>query len=353
MSLSYKDLEARRAEQDRFLREQKRANAGPPENRLTTRENKLRGTWEYRLWIADSDTSIYGHSFTTQSEAEQAAQAFEAEIARDKFLLYPIGYLHAQANAMRQSPDLDQLLAGSPASPAPNPVPAAPAEDSSPRNPVRTAPRPQVMLYTDGSNHGQPGPAGWGALLVCQGRELPLSGPIPSATNNQAELTAVLKGLEALIEPCAVTLVSDSQYVVNGISKYLPGWVRRGWRASGGGEVKNRDLWEQLLKQTQRHRITATWVKGHAGHPENERVDRLAGEASRAEKERQEAARAAVEPQPLPRPLATYHPCDVCGRRARLRRLGTSPQRWCPSCYDEEMGRRRLEAQAREEVKRR
>ncbi|PKL75453.1 MAG: ribonuclease HI [Candidatus Melainabacteria bacterium HGW-Melainabacteria-1] len=209
---------------------------------------------------------------------------------------------------------------------------------------------PRVTLYTDGSNHGQPGPAGWGALLICDGRERELAGPLVSATNNQAELTAVIKGLQVLNKPCVVDLWSDSRYVVDGLQQYIYGWERRDWRKSTGGEVANRDLWEQLLEQKRRHKLTAHWVKGHSGHPENERVDRLAGQQSRAEKERQERE-SAPEPPPQPDVLITLKPCSRCRRTARVRRLGTDTGRYCPSCYAEEMAARRMEKEQQLEVR--
>lgn len=330
-----KDLNDRRAEQDRYLHAQRMAVKGPASNTLSTRRNGLLGTYEFRLYIAESETPVWGSGFKSQVDAEQAAEALANQYAQGRTLMYPAGYLDSQAweTARLRPSALDRLLAG------PRSIPTAP----SPKG------LPQVTLYTDGSNYGQPGPAGWGALLVFEGRELELSGPLVSATNNQAELTAVIEGLKALKKSAIVTLVSDSQYVVEGLEKRLAKWVRTGWRLSTGGEVKNQDLWEQLLALKETHQITATWVKGHNGHPENERVDKLAGLASRAEKARQEAER----PEPVARPLATYKPCDICGRMARLMRLGTTPERRCPSCYDDEMARRKLAKQAEEAVRRR
>ncbi|MBP5209969.1 MAG: ribonuclease HI [Clostridia bacterium] len=136
----------------------------------------------------------------------------------------------------------------------------------------------QVTLYTDGACSGNPGPGGWGAILVWRGIEKVLSGGEPETTNNRMELTAVIRGLSALREPCEVTLVSDSKYVLDALSE---GWAE-GWRASGWkkGKAKNPDLWATLLDLTARHRMSYRWIKGHNGHPYNERCDRLATEAA-------------------------------------------------------------------------
>lgn len=148
-----------------------------------------------------------------------------------------------------------------------------------------------VELYTDGSNRGNPGPGGWGALLRCGSHERELSGPIQSATNNIAELTAVIKGLEALKKPCYVRLVSDSKYVVNGVNKWMWAWAKGGWVKPNA----NQELWKRLYKLVNFHkRVKAEHVKGHSGHPENERVDKLAGMESAAEKKRQQEAEKAV-----------------------------------------------------------
>jgi ribonuclease HI len=133
-----------------------------------------------------------------------------------------------------------------------------------------------VVIYTDGACLGNPGPGGWGALLRYRERERELSGGEAATTNNRMELMAAIMALEALSEPCEVTLHTDSQYVRQGITEWMRNWVRRGWKTAGGDPVKNRDLWERLHAATQRHRIDWRWVKGHSGDPGNERVDMLA-----------------------------------------------------------------------------
>ena len=133
-----------------------------------------------------------------------------------------------------------------------------------------------VRLYTDGACSGNPGPGGWGAILRYGGVEKELSGGAPDTTNNRMELTAAIRGLEALREPCRVVLTSDSKYLVDAVTKrWLYGWRRKGWRRTGG-PVLNVDLWQELLPLLERHDVEMVWVKGHAGHPENERCDRLA-----------------------------------------------------------------------------
>ena len=144
----------------------------------------------------------------------------------------------------------------------------------------------KVDVFTDGACQGNPGPGGWGAILRYNGVEKELSGGDPETTNNRMELMAVLSALEALKEPCEVTLCSDSQYVCNAISKgWARSWKKNGWRRSNKEPALNPDLWELLLQQLDRHHVTVNWVKGHAGHPENERCDRLAvAAAERAKK---------------------------------------------------------------------
>ena len=134
-----------------------------------------------------------------------------------------------------------------------------------------------VDIYTDGACRGNPGPGGWGAVLVYGGRDKELSGGDPHTTNNRMELTAVITALEALREPCEVTLTSDSKYVVDGITKgWAASWKAHGWKKSDKSPALNPDLWERLLGLLEVHRVTFVWVKGHAGHPYNERCDRLA-----------------------------------------------------------------------------
>ena len=143
----------------------------------------------------------------------------------------------------------------------------------------------QVRIITDGSCLGNPGPGGWGYLLrvhTAEGpREKEASGAEPGTTNNRMELRAAIEGLGALARPCEVALYSDSQYVVKGIQSWLEGWKRAGWRKADRQPVMNADLWQELDRQLQKHRVEARWVRGHAGHPENERVDRLASEAAK------------------------------------------------------------------------
>jgi ribonuclease HI len=139
-----------------------------------------------------------------------------------------------------------------------------------------SAARKQVQVHTDGACLGNPGPGGWAALLEWRGIERELAGGEPATTNNRMELMAAIAALEALKEPCEVALSTDSQYLRQGITEWLPGWRRRGWKTAGGEPVKNRDLWERLDAAAGRHAVQWHWVRGHAGHPQNERVDRLA-----------------------------------------------------------------------------
>jgi ribonuclease HI len=133
-----------------------------------------------------------------------------------------------------------------------------------------------IEIHTDGACLGNPGPGGWAALLRYRAKERELSGGEVLTTNNRMELMAAIVALETLTEPCTITLHTDSQYVRQGITEWLPGWVRRRWKTSGGDPVKNRDLWERLQAACVRHRIDWRWVKGHSGDPDNERVDQLA-----------------------------------------------------------------------------
>ncbi len=133
-----------------------------------------------------------------------------------------------------------------------------------------------VEIFTDGACSGNPGPGGWGALLRYRGHEKELAGGEADTTNNRMELMAVIAGLEALKRPSRVRVVTDSAYVKNGITQWLPRWKANGWRTAGKKAVKNQDLWERLDRACATHRIEWEWVKGHAGHDENERVDGLA-----------------------------------------------------------------------------
>jgi len=133
-----------------------------------------------------------------------------------------------------------------------------------------------VDIHTDGACLGNPGPGGWAALLMHEGRERELAGGEAQTTNNRMEMLAAIMALEALKAPCQVVLSTDSQYVQKGIGEWLPNWIRRGWKTAGGEPVKNKDLWERLQLAAAPHKIQWKWVKGHAGHVENERVDKLA-----------------------------------------------------------------------------
>ena len=136
-----------------------------------------------------------------------------------------------------------------------------------------------IELFTDGACSGNPGPGGWGAVLRYQGHEKELSGGEKNTTNNRMELTAVIMGLSALKEPCKVRLVTDSKYVSDGITKgWAESWQKNGWRKADKKPALNPDLWEQLLDLLSKHEVEIEWGKGHAGHPENERCDRLAVE---------------------------------------------------------------------------
>jgi ribonuclease HI len=135
---------------------------------------------------------------------------------------------------------------------------------------------PLVAIFTDGACKGNPGPGGWGALLRMGPTEKELSGGEALTTNNRMELMAAIKGLEALKRPCRVALTTDSRYVMDGLTKWIHGWRKNGWKTADRKPVKNADLWQELLAASAPHRIEWKWVKGHAGHDENERVDQLA-----------------------------------------------------------------------------
>ena len=133
-----------------------------------------------------------------------------------------------------------------------------------------------VDIYTDGACKGNPGPGGWGALLRYGAQEKELFGGEPMTTNNRMELLAVIEALNALKRPCTVTLYTDSQYVQKGISEWIHGWKKKGWKTSQNQPVKNADLWQRLDQAQSQHKIDWRWVKGHAGHEFNERADQLA-----------------------------------------------------------------------------
>ena len=135
---------------------------------------------------------------------------------------------------------------------------------------------PLVEIFTDGACRGNPGPGGWAVLLRMADKERELSGGEAPTTNNRMELTAAIRGLEALKKPCRVELHTDSNYVRDGITKWIHGWQRNGWRTADKKPVKNAELWQELLDAAKPHRVAWHWVKAHSGHPENDRVDALA-----------------------------------------------------------------------------
>lgn len=142
--------------------------------------------------------------------------------------------------------------------------------------------RPKVEMFTDGACSGNPGPGGWGTILRCNGKEKELSGGEPRTTNNRMELTAVIKGLKALKKPCNVTLYSDSKYVCDALEKgWAKKWQKNNWKKSDGKTALNIPLWEELLTLCDIHSLNIIWVKGHAGHPENERCDEMAVKESK------------------------------------------------------------------------
>ncbi len=133
-----------------------------------------------------------------------------------------------------------------------------------------------ITIHTDGACSGNPGPGGWGAVLEWKGHEKELFGGDPDTTNNRMELMAAIQALEALKRPSKVRLVTDSIYVRDGVSKWIHGWKRNGWKTAAKKPVKNADLWQRLDEAARRHDVSWEWIKGHAGHPENERADALA-----------------------------------------------------------------------------
>ena len=142
--------------------------------------------------------------------------------------------------------------------------------------------RKRLQIYTDGSCLGNPGPGGWGAILRWSGNSRELSGGFALTTNNRMEILAVVEALAALKEPCLAELYTDSQYVCNAVEqRWLANWQRNGWKTSAKKPVKNRDLWERLLCLLERHQVRFIWIRGHVGHPENERCDELARAVAR------------------------------------------------------------------------
>ena len=149
-------------------------------------------------------------------------------------------------------------------------------------NQVRMVPDPnppQVEIFTDGACRGNPGPGGWGAVLRAGAHEREMFGYEPHTTNNRMEMMAALQALAALKRPSDVLITTDSQYLHKGLTEWLPGWKKRGWRTASRQPVKNADLWQDLEAEVARHTVRWAWVRGHSGHPENERADRLANRA--------------------------------------------------------------------------
>jgi ribonuclease HI len=136
----------------------------------------------------------------------------------------------------------------------------------------------EVTIYADGACRGNPGPGGWGVLLTYRGKEKELFGGEADTTNNRMELTAAIRALESLTKPCSVCVVTDSVYVAKGIAEWLPNWIKRGWKTAAKAPVKNVDLWQRLESARLNHQVEWQWVKGHSGHVENERADRLANQ---------------------------------------------------------------------------
>ncbi|WP_404474736.1 ribonuclease HI [Vreelandella venusta] len=138
---------------------------------------------------------------------------------------------------------------------------------------------PQVTVYTDGACRGNPGPGGWGVVLESGPHQKTLKGYEAETTNNRMELMAAIMALRTLNKPCCVALWTDSQYVRQGITQWIHNWIKRGWKTAAKQPVKNAELWKTLHEETQRHQVAWHWVKGHSGHPGNERADELANEA--------------------------------------------------------------------------
>lgn len=138
----------------------------------------------------------------------------------------------------------------------------------------------QIDIFTDGACKGNPGPGGWAALIRYGPHEKEIVGGEAETTNNRMEMTAVIRALETLVEPCAITLHTDSKYVVDGITRWVHGWRRNGWLNASKQPVRNADLWHELIAAAQRHQVDWQWVRGHNGHAENERVDALASAAA-------------------------------------------------------------------------
>jgi len=134
----------------------------------------------------------------------------------------------------------------------------------------------EVIAYTDGACSGNPGPGGWGALLIYGTTKREISGGEADTTNNRMEMTAVIRAMQSLKEPCALTIVTDSKYVLQGFTEWVPGWSKRGWKTADKKPVKNVDLWQEMVLAAKPHRMQWKWVKGHSGNAFNDRVDALA-----------------------------------------------------------------------------
>lgn len=139
----------------------------------------------------------------------------------------------------------------------------------------------EVQIWTDGACSGNPGPGGWGAVLRWNGVEKELSGAEAETTNNRMEMMAAIQALESLKRPCRVRLITDSNYLRQGMTEWLPRWQANGWKTAARKPVKNEDLWRRLAEVSRRHEVHWEWIRGHSGHPENERADRLATEAAK------------------------------------------------------------------------
>ena len=189
----------------------------------------------------------------------------------------------------------------------------------------------RVALFTDGACSGNPGPGGWGALLRLGTTEKELCGGETVTTHPRMELMAAIMALEALKRPCAADLYTDSQYVRDGIMKWLAGWKRKGWRTSTGSPVKNEDLWRRLDEARTPHDVTWHWVRGHAGHVENERVDALARKGLKEHRKSvaPPKARMAEPPEPAaPPPKPSKEPLPGETQAQRRKRLGIETQKW-------------------------
>jgi len=149
-----------------------------------------------------------------------------------------------------------------------------------------------VEVFTDGACKGNPGPGGWGALLKYRGAERELWGGEANTTNNRMELMAAIQSLAALKRPCRIRLTTDSEYVMKGVTQWLANWKKRGWQTAARQPVKNADLWQELDAQVQRHEVEWCWVRGHTGHPENERADQLANRGVDEVRQIKQAAKA-------------------------------------------------------------